>query len=160
MPQVVLAVSGTSGHMDSVTRAILSMIESNLGITVTVEQVEWSYFLRDMNERRYQIYSAGWIGDYPDSQNFLDVLFHSQSSQNHMGYHNREADQLLEQARVEQDPAKRTTLYHQAERIIVNEAPWIPLTHGIQYTLVKPYVKGFRASAAIYPWLRDIYFEK
>lgn len=160
MPQVVLAVSGTSGHMDSVTRAILSMIESNLGITVTVEQVEWSYFLRDMNERRYQIYSAGWIGDYPDSQNFLDVLFHSQSSQNHMGYQNREADQLLEQARVEQDPAKRTTLYHQAERIIVNEAPWIPLTHGIQYTLVKPYVKGFRASAAIYPWLRDIYFEK
>ena len=160
MPQVVLAVSGTSGHMDSVTRAILSMIESNLGITVTVEQVEWSYFLRDMNERRYQIYSAGWIGDYPDSQNFLDVLFHSQSSQNHMGYHNREADQLLEQARVEQDPAERTTLYHQAERIIVNEAPWIPLTHGIQYTLVKPYVKGFRASAAIYPWLRDIYFEK
>ena len=160
MPQVVLAVSGTSGHMDSVTRAILSMIESNLGITLTVEQVEWSYFLRDMNERRYQIYSAGWIGDYPDSQNFLDVLFHSQSSQNHMGYHNREADQLLEQARVEQDPAKRTTLYHQAERIIVNEAPWIPLTHGIQYTLVKPYVKGFRASAAIYPWLRDIYFEK
>jgi ABC-type oligopeptide transport system substrate-binding subunit len=160
MPQVVLAVSGTSGHMDSVTRAILSMIESNLGITVTVEQVEWSYFLRDMNERRYQIYSAGWIGDYPDSQNFLDVLFHSQSSQNHMGYHNREADQLLEQARVEQDPAKRTTLYRQAERIIVNEAPWIPLTHGIQYTLVKPYVKGFRASAAIYPWLRDIYFEK
>jgi len=160
MPQVVLAVSGTSGHMDSVTRAILSMIESNLGITLTVEQVEWSYFLRDMNERRYQIYSAGWIGDYPDSQNFLDVLFHSQSSQNHMGYHNREADQLLEQARVEQDPAKRTTLYRQAERIIVNEAPWIPLTHGIQYTLVKPYVKGFRASAAIYPWLRDIYFEK
>ena len=160
MPQVVLAVSGTSGHMDSVTRAILSMIESNLGITVTVEQVEWSYFLRDMNERRYQIYSAGWIGDYPDSQNFLDVLFHSQSSQNHMGYHNREADQLLEQARVEQDPAKRTTLYRQAERIIVNEAPWIPLTHGIQYTLVKPYVKGFRASAAIYPWLRDIYFQK
>jgi len=67
---------------------------------------------------------------------------------------------LLEQARVEQDPAKRTTLYRQAERIIVNEAPWIPLTHGIQYTLVKPYVKGFRASAAIYPWLRDIYFEK
>ena len=160
MPQVVLAVSGTSGHMDSVTGAILSMIESNLGITVTVEQVEWSYFLRDMNERRYQIYSAGWIGDYPDSQNFLDVLFHSQSSQNHMGYQNREADQLLEQARVEQDPAERTTLYHQAERIIVNEAPWIPLTHGIQYTLVKPYVKGFRASAAIYPWLRDIYFEK
>ena len=160
MPQVVLAVSGTSGHMDSVTRAILSMIESNLGITVTVEQVEWSYFLRDMNERRYQIYSAGWIGDYPDSQNFLDVLFHSQSSQNHMGYHNREADQLLEQARVEQDPAKRTTLYRQAERIIVNDAPWIPLTHGIQYTLVKPYVKGFRASAAIYPWLRDIYYEK
>lgn len=160
MPSIVLAVSGTSGHMPPVTRAILSMIEENLGIEMTVEQVEWSYFLRDLNERRYQMYQTGWIADYPHSQNFLDVLFHSQSSQNHSGYANAPVDELLERARLERDPAKRTQLYRQAERIIVAEAAWVPLTHGIVHTLVKPYVKGFSASSAIHPWLRDIRLEK
>jgi ABC-type oligopeptide transport system substrate-binding subunit len=136
------------------------MIEENLGITVTVEQVEWSAFLQDLNQRRYQLFSAGWIGDYPDAQDFLDLLFHSGSAQNHTGYANTQVDQLLEQARVEQVAAKRSALYRQAERMIISDAPWIPLTHGITYTLVKPYVRGFAPSAALYPWLRDISIQK
>jgi ABC-type oligopeptide transport system substrate-binding subunit len=160
MPKVVLAVSGTSGQMSSFSEAILDMIEKNLGIAMTVEEVEWGDFLQDLNEGRYQLFSSGWIADYPDSQNFLDILFHSASSQNHTGYHNEQVDQLVEQARVESDPLKRRELYRQAERIIVNDATWIPLTNAINQFLVKPYVKGFEASAAIYPWLKDVYLEK
>jgi ABC-type oligopeptide transport system substrate-binding subunit len=160
LPPVVLAVSGVSGHMPDVAGAVLGMIEENLGITVTVEQVEWSAFLQDLNQRRYQLFSAGWIGDYPDAQDFLDLLFHSGSAQNHTGYANTQVDQLLEQARVEQVAAKRSALYRQAERMIISDAPWIPLTHGITYTLVKPYVRGFAPSAALYPWLRDISIQK
>lgn len=156
LPPVVLAVSGTSGHMTQMTRAILAMVEENLGIEMRVEQVEWSYYLDDLNERRYQMFSVGWIGDYADSQNFLDVLFHSASIQNHTGYANGSVDALLEQARVESDEAKRTALYRRAERIIVQDAPWVPLTHGLTFSLVKPYVSGFESSAAIYPWLADI----
>jgi ABC-type oligopeptide transport system substrate-binding subunit len=106
------------------------------------------------------MFSAGWIADYPDSQNFLDILFHSQSSQNHTGYHNEQVDNLLERARVESDPTRRTELYREAERIIVAEAAWVPLTHAIAHTLVKPYVRGFTASSAIYPWLKAIYLEE
>jgi oligopeptide transport system substrate-binding protein len=73
MPEVVLTVSGTSGHMDGETRAIVYMLETNLGISITVEQVDWSSFLDDMNGEVYQIYSSGWIADYPDPQNFLDI---------------------------------------------------------------------------------------
>jgi len=160
MPEIVLAVSGTSGHMPPVARAVLSMLEENLGIEARVEQVDWPHFLQDLNDQRYQMFSIGWIADYPDSQNFLDLLFHSQSSQNHTGYANAEVDRLLEQARVEIDPAKRTALYRQAERVIVGDAPWIPLTHGVTHTLVKPYVKGYHASASLYPWLKDIYLER
>jgi len=160
MPPVVLAISGTSGEMPATTRAVLGMIEENLGITVTVEQVDWPDYLNDMNEQRYQMFEVGWIADYPDSQNFLDILFHSASTQNHTGYKNAEVDRLLEQARVERDPAQRTALYRQAETIIVSEAPWIPLTHGVTYALAKPYVKGYEPSAAIYPWLLDVSIEK
>jgi oligopeptide transport system substrate-binding protein len=160
MPKIVLTTSGVSGYLPPVERAILSMIQQNLGIEITVEQVEWGFFLRDMNMQRYAFYSSGWIGDYPDAQDFLDILFHSDSPQNHTGYRNAQVDKLLEQARVERDVANRTTLYRQIERIIINDAAWIPLTHGVAYTLVKPYVKGFETSAAIYPWLKDIVVEK
>jgi len=57
---------------------------------------------------------------------------------------------------VEGDHAKRMALYNEAERIIVSEAPWIPLTHGVTHVLVKPYVSGYQASASLYPWLKDI----
>ena len=160
MPPIVLTVSGTSGYLSSIDRAILSMLEENLGIEATVEQVEWGYFLRDLNERRYPFFSAGWIGDYPDSQNFLDLLFHSGSSQNHTGYSNPEVDGLLEQARVETDPERRTALYREAERLIVADAPWVPLTHGAVYMLVKPHVRGYRATGAISPWLHHVALER
>jgi len=65
-------------------------------------------------------------------------------------------DDLLEQARVEQDQERRMALYHQAELVILNDAPWIPLTHGYAYYLAKPYIQGFRGNAALYPWLCDI----
>ena len=160
MPKIVLSVSGSSGHMSSLTKAILTMIEDNLDIEMMVEQVVWEHFLRDLNEERYQMFSAGWIADYPDSQNFLDILFHSESSQNHTGYHNEQVDNLLERARVESDPSRRTELYREAERIIVAEVAWVPLTHATVHTLVKPYVRGFRTSSAIYPWLKDIHLEE
>ncbi|MHB1319909.1 MAG: peptide ABC transporter substrate-binding protein, partial [Anaerolineae bacterium] len=157
MPPLVLSISGTSGYMPQMTEAVLAMIEENLGLQVTVEQIEWSSFLDDLNKRRYAFYSSGWIADYPDPQNFLDLLFHSRSAQNHTGYASAEVDALLEEARVEQDHERRMALYLQTEVLILRDAPWVPLTHGVSYTLVKPWVKGYQASASLYPWLKDVY---
>lgn len=160
LPPVTLAISGTSGHMPPVARAVIHMIEENLGIAITVEQVAWADFLQDMNRRRYQMFMAGWIADYPDPQNFLDLLFHSASAQNHTAYANAEVDALLEAARVEGDADRRLALYLEAEKKILADAPWVPLTHGVTVMLVKPYVQGYRASASLYPWLTDISMAK
>ena len=160
LPPVYLATSGTSGYPDAVTEAILSFAEDNLGIAMTVHQVEWADFLRDMNAQRYPLFLTGWIADYPDSENFLDLLFHSASPQNHMGYANAEADRLLEAARVEQDAAERTRLYREVERLLVEDAAWIPLTHGVRVSLVKPYVRGYASTSAIFPWLGQVYIER
>ncbi|NLT73329.1 MAG: peptide ABC transporter substrate-binding protein [Chloroflexi bacterium] len=160
MPEIVLSISGTSGYMPSMVRAVLAMLEENLGLEVSVEQVEWSSFLEDLNQRRYTFYSSGWIADYPDPQNFVDLLFHSESAQNHTGYANSEVDALLEEARVEMDPDRRMALYADAEVMILEDAPWVPLAHGVSYTLVKPYVEGYSPSASLSPWLRDLYFEE
>ncbi len=59
-----------------------------------------------------------------------------------MQYANPEVDRLLEEARVEMEPARRMQLYVQAEELIVADAPWVPLWHSVDYVLTKPYVKG------------------
>jgi len=87
------------------------------------------------------MFTQGWGADYPDPQNFLDILFHSGTKDNIGEYSNAEVDALLEKAGVEQDPSTRINLYQQAEQIIVNDAACLPIFFDVSYTLVKPYVK-------------------
>ena len=159
LPEIVLTEVGTSGYMSATSRAVLHMLEENLGIIARVEQVEWGDFLSDLNRQRYGFFVAGWMADYPDAQNFCDLLFHSASSQNHSGYSNPMVDQLLERAGLSQDEGERAALYRQAEELILQDAPWIPLTHGLNHFLVKPYVHGVNYGASLYPWLTDVYIE-
>jgi ABC-type transport system substrate-binding protein len=159
MPPLVLNISGYSGYMGPVPQAVLAMLEENLGLEFTVEQAEWSDFLQDLNRGRYGMYISGWIADYPDPQNFLDLLFHSASAQNHLGYANPQVDALLEQARTEPDDGRRAALYQESELLILADAPWVPLTHGVSYILAKPWVQGYRAGGSLYPWLKNIWLQ-
>jgi ABC-type oligopeptide transport system substrate-binding subunit len=105
------------------------------------------------------MYDLGWIADYPDPENFLDVLFHSEKSENHMGYSNPELDEFLEKARTEQDPEERLKLYQEAEQLIINDAPWVPLFYEVEYWLTKPYVKGMIYPPMIIPKLQYVSIE-
>lgn len=139
LPPLTLTTGGT-GQMGEV---LAEMWAEALGVDVQVEVpaagvgAEWS-------SGRLQMVLLGWIADYPDPENFLDLLFHSQSPQNDTGYHNPEVDRLLEAARAEPDPEKRFALYREAEEKIVADVPWIPLYHDTAHLLVKPYVEGLR----------------
>jgi len=156
LPPIVLHISGDLAALPRTIEALLAMWEENLGVAVTVEATPWVQFLDDINERRYQMFSLGWMADYPDPHNFLDVLFHSESDENHTNYANPQVDRLLEQARVEQDEERRLEIYQQAEQIIVNDAVWIPLWHDREYWLIKPYVVGVYRAPTVIPWLKDV----
>ena len=161
LPRIVLTVPGTGGALSPGLEAVLEQWKRVLGITVEIQQVEWATFLQELNQRKLAFFRLGWIADYPDPENFLDVLFHSQSAQNHTGYANPELDRLLEQARVERDWNRRVELYTQAEQIIVNDAPWVPLWfEGQGLVLVKPHVKGFKLLPLIAPHLKEVWLER
>jgi len=152
-PPVTLSIGGTGTQMPPVVEAIVAMYRENLGIEIQVEQSA------DVLAGQPQFFSLGWIADYPDPEDFLDILFHSQSGLNHMQYSDSQADKLLEQARVEQDVQQRMQLYHAAEEMIVADAPWVPLWHSVDYVLTKPYIKGAVYASAIFPWLSQVYVE-
>ena len=160
-PAITITVPGSFGSSPGpVTEIILATWEEQLGIQMDILQTEWATFLQDLRERRFQIFGGlGWVADYADPENFLDVLFHSESSNNHTHYSDPELDALLEVARVEQDREVRFGLYNEAEQMIVDGAPWIPLYHSAgEHYLIKPYVKGFPISSLVIPRYRFVYF--
>ncbi|MFN8403199.1 MAG: peptide ABC transporter substrate-binding protein [Anaerolineales bacterium] len=119
-------------------------VEQNLGVTITVENLEPDYYYEQVYSGNHgQLFTGGWCADYPDPENFADVLFHTGSPQNNGGYSNPELDALLEAARVERDVTKRIQMYQQAEQIIVDDAAALFTSHSLSYQLVKPYVKGY-----------------
>ena len=160
-PRIVVTVPGTGGVVGLDLEVILEMWKQVLGVEVEIQSVEWATYLEDLDRQKFQAFAGlGWEADYPDPQDFLDILFHSKSSINHGAYTNTEVDDLLEQARVEQDVVKRVELYHKAEQMIVNDAAWVPLWFtGEQYALIKPHVKGYRLTPMIIPKLKQIRIE-
>mgnify|MGYP005833082731 FL=1 len=141
LPPIVFGISGT-GDTDPLAAALTEMYADILGVDIEINQVSWDAFQEDLYNHVFQMFMLGWVADYPDPEDFLDVLFHSKSEQNHARYRNPQLDAILEQARGEADHDKRMDLYRQAEEIIVQDAPWVPIYHGINYVLVKPYLEG------------------
>ena len=160
LPPIILTTAGSFGSGVSLDlEVVLEMWRQNLGIQVEIQQTEFATYLQDLNKRRFQMFQIGWIADYPDPENFLDILFHGGSSNNHTGIDNLELNSILEQARTERDESRRFDLYHQAEELVVDQAPWVPLWYsGEQYLLVKPNVKDYFLTPLVIPKLRHVYF--
>ena len=163
LPRITLNVVGGFGApVDDDVEAIRRAWEVELGIIIDIQQTAWATFLQDLHDSRYQMFKVGWGADYPDPENFLDILFHSESENNHASYNNPQVDALLEQARIEMDQAKRFEMYNRIEQMIIDDAPWIPLWNSgtESYALVKPYVKGFYMTPMSIPVHRYIYMDK
>lgn len=144
LPPIVFTDGGIGTYVSPSVAAMAEMWEQNLGVTITVENLEPNYYLEQIYSGNHgQLISGGWCADYPDPENFADVLFHSESGQNNGGYSNPELDALLEQARVEQDVTRRIAMYQQAEQLLVDDAAALWTTHSFSYELVKPYVQGY-----------------
>jgi oligopeptide transport system substrate-binding protein len=144
LPTIIYTDAGIGSYVGADVAALAQMWGQELGVSLMVENLEPNYYYDRIYAGQHgQIFGGGWCADYPDPENFADVLFHSASPQNTGRYANPELDALLEAARVEPDVSIRIGMYQQAEQIIVDEAPVLFTSHSLSYTLVKPYVKGY-----------------
>ena len=144
LPPIVFSNIGIGSYINADVAAMAEMWEQNLGVTITVENLEPDYYYDQVYSSNHgQLFSGGWCADYPDPENFADVLFHTGSAQNNGGYSNPQLDALLEAARTEQDVTKRIAMYQQAEQMMVDDAAALFTTYSLSYQLVKPYVKGY-----------------
>ena len=160
MPTITITTAGSFGATVSLDmEVVLQMWEKNLGIEAEFQQTEFATFLKDLHNRRFQMFDIGWIADYPDPENFLDILFHSESSNNHTNYNNPRGGCLTGASPYRDRRVFAFQLYNQAEQMIIDDAPWVPLWYsGERYVLVKPNVRDYELTQLYIPKLRYVYF--
>jgi len=131
---------------DKLAEAIQQQLQQNLGAVVNIHQFGWTEYKDEiLSKGNGQMYLFGWIGDNGDPDNFLFVHFHSSQigALNAMGYKNPQVDDLLTQAQKESDPQKRDALYKQADQLIVQDAPWVFISHANDMVATRKNVTGF-----------------
>jgi len=129
-----------------IAQAIMHDFEQ-VGVKVELQAREWNRFLEDVDGKPWQAFILGWVADYPDPDNFLYVLFHSENwggNGNHTWFKNDKLDNFTRQARTLLEMKDRAPLYQQAEDIVIEECPWIITYHVRNVVLLRKNVTGIR----------------
>jgi peptide/nickel transport system substrate-binding protein len=152
-PSITLQLNSGGGRNELVAEAIQDMLVKGLGIDVKLQVLEWSQHLELVENGKANFWRAGWIADYPEPENFLNLLYSKNipkegpSAINSTRYSNPQFDALFEQALATLDDAARYDLYAQAEQIAVNDAAMLWIFYDLDYRMVQPYVRGYNSNA-------------
>ena len=119
---------------------------SELGIDVTVETVEWASFTPMRRNGEYMAARNGWVGDYSDPSNMLELLY-STNGNNDGKYNNPEFDAAIELSRTTTDEAARFEALHTAEDILMDEAACVPVAYYNDFWLQSEKITGTWHSA-------------
>ena len=116
-----------------------------LGFRVQVEIVQKSLLLELTSNSRALFFRGSWIADYPDAENYLSVFYSKNPAPpNYTRYSNPRFDELFEKALIEENDSLRYELYQQADQLMIEDAPVVPLWYDKVVRLVQPGVKGFK----------------
>lgn len=116
-----------------------------IGVQVRVEVIQKGLLLEQTAKSQAPFFRASWIADYPDAENYLSVFYgKNPAPPNYTRYNNARYNQLYEKALSVTDDSLKFELYRQMDRMIIEDAPVVPLWYDQVIHLVQPYVKNFR----------------
>jgi peptide/nickel transport system substrate-binding protein len=131
--------------------AMSTVIQSNLkavGVNVTMQTMEWGAYLAKLRSKEQELFALSWMAGMEDPDMVMYPLLHSSqwtpNGPNRALYKNDKFDQLLTEARHTTDQAKRAALYKQAQKILIEDAPWIFIDHEVQIAAFAKRVQGFK----------------
>jgi peptide/nickel transport system substrate-binding protein len=131
--------------------AMSTVIQSNLkavGVNVSLQTMEWGAYLAKLRSKEQELFALSWMAGNEDPDMVMYPLLHSSqwtpNGPNRALYRNDKFDEILHQARLMTDEKKRADLYRQAQRILVDDAPWIFVDHEIQTAAHAKRVQGFK----------------
>lgn len=145
LPVIKYEHSG-SAALDRQTGEFFAKYMAEIGIKIEGVYNDWPGFMNKIDKHQVQMGGLAWGADYPDAQNFLQLLYGKNIAPgpNSANYQNPEFDKLYEQASAMQPGPERDELYRKAALIAVEDAPWIVERARIYYALSQSWVKNYR----------------
>lgn len=138
-PKVTLTFNTSDGHK-KIAEAIVEMWRQNLGITVEIENQEFPVLLKNRSSMNYQVQRAGWGADYNDPMTYMD-MFVTKGGQNSTGFASPEYDALIKKAYASGDQQERIDAMKEAEAILMDQMPIMPIYYYSNVYMLKP---GFK----------------
>ncbi|WP_442961904.1 ABC transporter substrate-binding protein [Pseudocitrobacter sp. MW920760] len=149
----------TSESHQRIAIAAASMWKKNLGVEAKLQNQEWKTMLDAKRTGNFDAVRYAWIADYDDATTFLNN-FRTGDSSNTSRYSNPAYDAALLNAAKAPDIAARGRYYQQAEDLLAQDVPSIPVYHYVRSHLVKPWVGGFTPDRLGYYFTKDMYIKK
>ena len=140
-PEFELLYNTNEGHQ-KIAQAIQQFWLKELGIKITLTNVDWKVYLDRESQGQYQISRAGWIGDYVDPNSFLDMMVTDRGN-NKTGWSNKEYDSYIKKATFANDESERLKNFSSAEQILMDELPIIPIYTYTRVYMLRDEVKGW-----------------
>jgi oligopeptide transport system substrate-binding protein len=143
---VIQILYKTSETNKQISEAIQEMWGKRLGIKVTLTNQEWKVYLESRKHGEFQVACANWFGDYVDPMTFLD-LWVSDNGNNYSGWADTRYDKLIDRAKTTTSSQARMKLLHDAEKMLMEKMPIIPIYYYTRPYLMQRWVRGVRYSA-------------
>lgn len=139
--------------------AVQAMWNKHLNIRVNIQNMDWGSYIGAQQSLNYDMALAGWVGDYLDPTTFLNI-WTAGNGNNNTGWSDPKYAALLREAAVEADPKKRLGYFREAEGLLMDAQPIIPIYYQTRNYLLRPEVKGWHPLLLDnHPW-RDIRLER
>ncbi|WP_237068328.1 peptide ABC transporter substrate-binding protein [Microbulbifer guangxiensis] len=132
-----------------------AMWKKILGLEVELQGLEWKAFDSESASDKFDMRIMGYNAWYSDPSAVLSQFIAEQTARS--GYHSEQIRSLMESARSMQESAERAVVYTEIERILAEDAPFIPVVHRAYPRLVKPHVRGFTPSPFGQPYSKDLW---
>ncbi len=125
---------------------------AKIGIEIKLDFSDWPTFQDKVNKRQAQIFTMGWIADYPDGQTFLELFYSPFSSPgpNNFNYNNPKYDALYKKIEIMSETPERLKLYRDMEKMICDNCPALFLFHSIAFVPYYKYLENVKPNAFLY----------
>ncbi|RKD26744.1 hypothetical protein BEP19_16210 [Ammoniphilus oxalaticus] len=127
LPSIELVYNTSEAHA-KIAEAMQKMWQQNLGVTTTLKSLEWETHVMEIENGNYQLARMSWLADFNDPVNFLEIYTDPQGN-NNTNWTSDEYNKWITASYTEIDPRRRYQHLREAEKILMDEMPTIPIYH-------------------------------
>ena len=149
--ELTIELGSASGNLRQMMELMADMYRK-IGIVLKPSFNTWPSFIEKMNRRQAQMFQLGWVADYPDAENFLQLFYSKNESPgpNHSNYRNDRFDELYDTIKTMHESEERKVYVNEMVDIIIDDSPWIFLYQPMQFGLIHNWIRNYEPHAFPY----------